>query len=176
MFLDIIFWCCAGDLSQSEVCLWILLVLVWAKRRGLSVKRPLCLCICKAARGYKPVFVWIKMKGFRSRIFILQTCQKSDLRCKRGGSWEKRVEEKNWRFEKLRLSDFWIKKVKLNSRCICVKMKGSCPESLISLIIKYTYRIIQQETETDLSLWWQFDTGKDPLSMSSKKQKINWQL
>lgn len=69
-------------------------VSVWMKRRKLSVKRPLWLCIWGAAMGSKPVFVWIKMKGFRSRLFLLQTCQKSDLRCSRGGWWERRAGEK----------------------------------------------------------------------------------
>lgn len=60
-------------------------VSVWMKGRKLSVKRPLWLCIYGAARSSKPVFVWIKMKGFRNRLFLLQTCQKPDLRCSGGG-------------------------------------------------------------------------------------------
>lgn len=80
-------------------------VSVWMKRRKLSVKRPLWLCIWGAARGSKPVFVWIKMKGFRSRLFLLQTCQKSDLRCSRGGWWERKEleiweDEAQWLLDK----------------------------------------------------------------------------
>lgn len=85
-------------------------VIVWMKRRRLSVKRPLRLCIWGAARGSKAVFVWIKMKGFRSRRFLLQISKKSDLHSSRGGGCESRVEGKNWRFEKLRLIDFCIKR------------------------------------------------------------------
>lgn len=111
-------------------------VSVWMKRRKLSVKRPLWLCIWGAARDSKPVFVWIKMKGFRSTLFLLQTCQKSDLCCSRGGWWERRMEGKNWRFEKPRLSDFCIKKVQLKKKLVSrrwnkmyVRMKGCSPHS-----------------------------------------------
>lgn len=127
---------------------------VWMKRRKLSVKKPLWLCIWGAARGSKPVFVWIKMKGFRSRLV-----KKSALRCSRGGWWERRVEEKNWRFQKLRLSDFCIKK-RYNWKSSrrenkkYAKIKGSF--STLSSCLRHSL------TETNLSDWWQSCTGQTP--------------
>lgn len=69
--------------SQSIVGVPVKFVSVWMKRRKLSVKRPHWLCIERAA--WSSGLVWIKMKGFSSRLFLVPACQKPDLRCRKGG-------------------------------------------------------------------------------------------
>lgn len=114
-------------------------VSVWKERRKLSVKRPHWLCILGAARGSKPVFVWIKMKGFKSRLFLLQTCQKSDLRCSRGGCWERKgawkelkiwEAEAQWLLHKKGASEKNVHKKRGNKTYVGIKSCSLCSCSL----------------------------------------------
>lgn len=123
-----------------------------------TVRPPLCQ---GAARGSKPAFVWIKMKGFESRLFLPSV---TTFNSAEGVDWrESRVEE---RTRDLISSGsvtseykIWNQACMRVSACRLVHVKRSTSQYLTFLSLEYSWmrkiRIIQQEIETDLSVRWQ---------------------
>lgn len=96
--------CTAGLVSIKDVL--VNFVNAWVLKEMAVSHKTVRLCVRGAARGSKPVFVWIKMKGFESRRFLLSV---TTFNSAEGVDWrESGAGGKKQRSDKLRLSDFWI--------------------------------------------------------------------